>query len=175
VSGRSDKIVSYARRLDDFIIDRLLQPGINRADWYFGLNLHSLARACTALGAGIGLIWVHKYDTPFTSDFWQDVLCLAIMAAAAFLQIRAHEGQAPKRPALAPAVRLTGLLWRSLWLADLALFPTQWPVEQHGELLGNLIWTVLLVLPYWIICCRTAPPPERRHAGVLRFATIPVR
>ena len=175
MSDISGKLVSSARKLDDFIIDRLLQPGTNRAEWHLGLNLHGLARICATLGAGTGLIWVHRYDRPFTNDFWQDLLCLLIMVAAVFLQIRAHEASAPRRPALAPAVRLTGLLWRSLWLADLALFPTQWPVESHGELLGNFIWTVLLVLPYWIICCRTAPPPERRQVGVLRFATIPVR
>jgi hypothetical protein len=175
VSDRSRKLVSGARKLDDFIIDRVLQPGINRADWYFGLNLHSLARMCAAFGAGVGLIWVHRYDQPFSTNFWQDMLCLLIMAAAVFVQIRAHEAQAPRRPALAPAVRLTGLLWRTLWLADLVLFPSQWPVESHGELLGNFIWTVLLVLPYWIICCRTAPPPERRFAGEFRYATIPVR
>jgi hypothetical protein len=175
VSGRSDKIVGCARKLDDFIIDRLLQPGINRADWHLGLEQHSLARICTVLGAGIGLIWVHRYDTAFSSDFWQDMLCLFIMTAAAFLQIRAHEAKAPRSARLAPAVRLTGLLWRTLWLADLVLFPSQWPVESHGELASNFVWTVLLVLPYWIICCRTAPPPERRLAGEHRFATIPVR
>lgn len=175
MSGKSDKIVSYARKLDDFIIDRLLQPGINRADWHLGLPVHSLARACAALGAGIGLIWVHVYDAPFSADFWQDIFCLAIMAGAAFMQIRSHEANAPRRAALAPAVRLTGLLWRTLWLADLVLFPSQWPVEPHGELLGNFIWTVFLVLPYWIICCRTAPPPERREVRELRFAPVPVR
>jgi hypothetical protein len=175
LSGKSGKIVSCARKLDDFIIDRLLQPGINRADWHLGLTLHSLARLCATLGAGIGLIWVHLYDRPFTSDFWQDLFCLAIMATAAFLQIRAHEATAPRRPQLAPAIRLTGLLWRTLWLADLVLFPSQWPVESHGELLGNFIWTVFLVVPYWIICCRTAPPPERNTVGEFRFATIPVR
>jgi hypothetical protein len=175
LSGRSGKLVSCARKIDDYIIDRLLQPGINRADWYFGLDLHSLARACAALGTGIGLIWVHKYDTQFSADFWQDIFCLTIMASAAFLQIRAHEAHAPRRATLAPAVRLTGLLWRTLWIADLMLFPSQLPVESHGELLGNFIWTVLLVLPYWIICCRIAPPPERNYAGQLRYATIPVR
>jgi hypothetical protein len=175
VSGRSGNIVSYARKLDDFIIDRLLQPGINRVDWYCGLDLHSLARVCAVLGAGVGLLWVHAYDTQFSSDFWQDIFCLFVMTAAAFLQIRAHEAQAPRRPAMAPAVRLTGLLWRSLWLADLVLFPTQWPVESHGELLGNFVWTVLLILPYWIICCHVAPPPERRYAGEFRLAPIPLR
>lgn len=175
MSGRSGKLVSCARKIDDFIIDRLLQPGINRADWYFGLGLHSLARACAALGTGVGLIWVHKYDAPFSADFWQDLLCLAIMASAAFLQIRAHEAHAPRRAALAPAVRLTGLLWRTLWIADLLLFPSQLPIESHGELLGNFIWTVLLVLPYWIICCRMAPPPERSAYREFRLATIPVR
>lgn len=169
------KLLDIARKVDDFIIDRLLQPGVNRADWHFGLPLHMLARICTVLGAGIGLIWVHVCDSLFSADFWQDLFCLLIMSGAALLQIRTHETNAPRRAALAPAVRLTGLLWRTLWLADLVLFPSQWPVEGHGELLGNFIWTVLLVLPYWIICCRTAPPPERRLAGEFRFATIPVR
>jgi hypothetical protein len=175
LSGRSDKIVSCARKLDDFIIDRLLQPGINRAEWYCGLDLHSLARLCAVAGAAAGLLWIHGYDTQFSSDFWEDIFCIFVMTAAAFLQIRAHEASAPRRPALAPAVRLTGLLWRSLWLADLALFPSQWPVESHGELLGNFIWTVLLILPYWIICCRAAPPPERRYAADLRLAPISIR
>ncbi len=168
------QIVSYARKLDDFIIDRLLQPGINRADWYMGMSLHSIARLCAVLGAGAGLVWVHVFDPLYGADFWQDMLCLGIMAGAALLQIRAHEANAPRRAALAPAVRLTGLLWRSLWLADLALFPAQLPAESAGQLGGNFIWTVLLVLPYWIICCRTAPPPEQRMAA-WRFAPITVR
>jgi hypothetical protein len=172
LSGKSGKIVSCARGLDDFIIDRLLQPGVNRADWYFGLQLHSLARLCAGLGGAVGLLWVHVYDRQFSANFWQDILCLLIMSAAAFLQIRSHEASAPRRAAFAPAVRLTGLLWRTLWLADLVLFPSQWPVETHAELLGNLLWTVLLVLPYWIICCRSAPPQERRMTQQLRFATV---
>lgn len=171
----SGQIVSYARKVDDWIIDGLLQPGVNRADWYFGVPLHTIARLCAALGTGVGLIWVHVFDKPLTADFFQDLVCLMIMSGAAFVQIRAHETNAPRRAAVAPAVRLTGLLWRSLWLADLVLFPSQWPVEGHGQLFGNFIWTVLLVLPYWIICCRMAPPPERREAREFRFATIPVR
>ncbi|HYP63419.1 MAG TPA: hypothetical protein VEQ16_06005 [Acidocella sp.] len=175
MSDRSGKIVGFARKLDDFIIDNVLQPGVNRADWHLGIDLHNLARLCAVLGAGAGLIWVHGYDRPYSADFWQDLFCLLVMSSAAFLQIRANEASAPRRAALAPAARLTGLLWRSLWLADLALLPSQWPVEAHGELLGNFAWTVLLVLPYWIICCRTVPPPERRLAGELRYATIPVQ
>lgn len=171
----SDRLAGYARKLDDLIIDRLLQPVINLAAWHLGLKLHNAARLCAALGAATGLLWVHRYDAQYSADFWQDMICLTIMASAAFLQIRAHEGNAPQRATLAPAVRLTGLLWRTLWLIDLVLFPSQWPVESHGELLGNFVWTVFLVLPYWIICCRTAPPPERRFAGEFRLATIPVR
>ena len=169
------KLLDIARKVDDFIIDRLLQPGVNFASWHLGLPLHTLARLCTVLGAGIGAIWVRVFDSAFSSDFWQDLFCLLIMSGAALLQIRAHEASAPRRAALVPAVRLTGLLWRTLWLADLVLFPSQWLAESHGELLGNFIWTVLLVLPYWLICCRVAPPPERRLAGEFRYATIPVR
>lgn len=175
MSGKSGNIVNYARKLDDFIIDRLLQPAINQAQWLFGLTQHRLARFCTILGAGLGLIWVHRYDAIFSANFWQDLVCLVIMTVAAFAQIRTHEASAPRRATLAPAVRLTGLLWRTLWLTVLVLFPTQWPVEAHGELLGSFLWTLLLVLPYWLICCRLAPPPAPRHAHGLRYATITVR
>lgn len=175
MSDRPGKFLGAARRLDDFIIDRLLQPGINVADWHLGLNLHKLARLSAVLGAAVGLLWVHAFDAPFSADFWQDLLCLLIMTGAAWMQIRTTEATHPRRPALAPAVRLTGLFWRTLWLADLALLPAQIPLESWAELLGNVLWTVLLVLPYWIICCRTAPPPERRMAGAFRYATIPVR
>lgn len=175
MSDRSDKIANAARRLDDFIIDRLLQPSINRAEWHLGLNIYTLARICAVLGAGIGFIWVRRYDAAYSPDFWQDLLCLIIMLSAAFLQIRANEAARPRRAAFAPAVRLTGLLWRSLWLADLLLLPSQLPLQTPREMLGDLIWTALLVLPYWIICCRPAPPPEPRVAAQHRYATIPIR
>ncbi len=171
----ASRLVSTARSVDDFIIDRMLQPAVNLADWHLGLTLYTLARVCAVLGAGAGLVWVHVFDVPLSSDFFQDILCLGIMAGTAFLQIHTHERHTPRRPTLAPTVRLTGLLWRSLWLLDLALFPSQWLTEAHGELFGNFVWTVLLVLPYWFICCRAAPPQERRLTGVLRPAVIPVR
>ncbi len=101
------------------------------------------------------------------------MLCLGIMAGAAYLQINTQQARAPRQERLAPAVRLSGLLWRTLWLLDLALFPTQWPLEAHAQLIGNFAWTLLLVLPYWLICCHDAPPPERSRE--LRYATIPVR
>jgi hypothetical protein len=171
----ASKLASTARSVDDFIIDRLLQPVMDLAAWHLGLPLYTVARVCAVLGAGAGLIWVHDFDTPLSANFFQDLLCLGIMAVTSLMQIRTHESHTPRRAALAPAVRLTGLLWRTLWLLDLALLPTQWPVEGHGELAGDFIWTALLVLPYWIICCRIPPPPERRFTGVFQPVTIPVR
>jgi hypothetical protein len=55
------------------------------------------------------------------------------------------------------------------------VFPCQWPIEAHGELGFNFAWTLLVVLPYWIICCRREPPPLQREVGVLRPVNIPVR
>ncbi|MBB5372941.1 hypothetical protein [Acidocella aromatica] len=171
----AERIISFARCVDDFIIDRLMQPAVNLACWYLGLPLYTLARACIVLGAGIGAIWIHRYDTIPSADFLEDILCLLVMAGTAFMQIRTHERSAPRRPALAPAVRLTGLIWRTLWLLDLALFPSQWPVLSHAALFGSFAWTLLLVLPYWLICCRQPPPPEPLARGEFRPATIPVR
>ncbi len=166
-------IIGLARKADDFIIDRVLQPGVDRAEWSLGLPLFTLARLCTGAGALAGLLWIYLFDTPYSTDFFEDMLCLGIMAGAAYLQINTQQARAPRRERVAPAVRLTGLLWRTLWLLDLVLFPTQWPLEAHAQLIGNFTWTLLLVLPYWLICCHDAPPPEVRRE--LRYATIPVR
>ena len=171
----SGKIINLARGVDDFIIDRLLQPGVNRADWHLGLSAFMLARASVGLGAGMGLIWVHHVDRLFSSDFFQDMSSILLMVWVALRQIRAHESKAPRRPVLAPAVRLTGLFWRTLWLAVLASFLTQLPVEAPLQLAGNFVWAALLVLPYWLICCRPPPAPPQRQVGVLRLAPIPVR
>jgi hypothetical protein len=169
------KLVTLAKTIDDFIIDRALQPGVNLAEWHLGIPLYTIAKVCVVLGAGIGVIWLHRFD-PFPSlDFYQDMLCLGIMVIATFAQIRIHEASAPKRPAVAPAARVTGLLWRTAWLLDLAVFPFQWPIEAHGELTFNFAWTFLVVLPYWIVCCRRPPPPVRRLSGVFVPATISVR
>jgi hypothetical protein len=127
------------------------------------------------LGAGIGVIWLHRFD-PFPSvEFYQDMLCLGIMVVATYMQIRVHEAREPRRPVFAPAARATGLLWRTAWLLDLAVFPFQWPVEGHSELAFNFVWTFLVVLPYWIICCRRPPPPVERRVGVFALATVPAR
>ncbi len=171
----ASRLVSIARAVDDFIIDRALQPGVNAAAWYAGIPLYTMARVSLVLGAGVGLIWLHRFDKFPSADFYQDVLCLGIMVIATFMQIRGHEAREPKAQALMPAARLTGLLWRSAWLLDLAVFPCQWPVERHGELTLNFMWTVLVVAPYWIICCRRLPPPARRRVGVFIPATIPIR
>jgi len=171
----ASKIVTIAKTIDDFIIDRALQPGINLAEWHLGIPLYTLAKVCVVLGAGIGVLWLHRFD-PFASlDFYEDTLCLGILVISTFAQIRTHEANAPKRPALAPAARVTGLLWRTAWLLDLAVFPFQWPIEEHDELAFNFVWTLLVVLPYWIVCCRRLPPPEPRRAGVFAPVTIPVR
>lgn len=168
----ASKLVTIARAIDDFIIDRALQPAINLAEWYLGIPLYTIAKVSVVLGAGIGVIWLHRFDPFPSTDFYQDMLCLGIMVISTFFQIRIHESRAPKQQALAPAARGTGLLWRTAWLLDLAVFPFQWPVEGHGELAFNFIWTLLVVLPYWIVCCRR-PPPVERHAGV--FAPVTVR
>ena len=169
------RIVSIARTIDDFIIDKALQPGINLAAWHLDIAVYTVARVCVVLGAGIGIIWLHRYDAFPSVDFYQDMLCLGIMVTATYLQIRMHEAREPKAQTFMPAARATGLLWRSAWLLDLAVFPFQWPVEGHGELEFNFIWTVLVVLPYWIICCRRLPPPMRREVGVFAPVSVPVR
>jgi hypothetical protein len=168
-------LVTIARNIDDAIIDRALQPAINLAAWYLGLPLYTIAKACVVLGAGTGLIWLHRFDQFPSVGFYQDMLCLGIMVIATYFQVRIHESHAPKRPAIAPAARATGLLWRTAWLLDLALFPLQWPTEPHAELGCNFIWTLMLVLPYWIICCHQPPPLERRHTATLRPVTVPAR
>ena len=166
------RLVTIAKAIDDFIIDRALQPGINFAHWYLGLPLYLIARVCTVLGAGVGVIWLHRFDRFPSTDFYEDMLCLGIMVIVTLTQIRVHEAHAPQRTNVLPAVRATGLFWRTAWLLDLAVFPLQWPIEAHGELGFNFAWTLLVVLPYWIICCRREPPPLRREVGVLRPVTI---
>jgi hypothetical protein len=172
VTGR---LMTLAKAIDDFIIDRALQPGINFAHWYLGLPLYLIARVCAVLGAGVGVIWLHRFDHFPSVDFYQDMLCLGIMVIVTFTQIQVHESRAPKHANALPTVRATGLFWRTAWLLDLAVFPCQWPLEAHGELGFNFAWTLLVVLPYWIICCRREPPPLRREVGVLRPVTIAAR
>jgi len=106
----SGKLVTIARAIDDFIIDRALQPGINLAEWRLGIPGYLVAKVCVVLGAGIGVIWLHRFD-PFPSvEFYQDMLCLGIMVVATYIQIRVHESREPKRAVFAPAARATGLL-----------------------------------------------------------------
>jgi len=171
----ASKIVNIAKSIDDFIIDKALQPGINLAGWYMGIPLYSIARVCVVLGAGVGIIWLHRFDPFPSADFYQDIACLTIMVLATYMQIRVHESRAPRVADLMPAARATGLLWRTAWLLDLAMFPCQWPVEAHGELVFNFVWTVLVVLPYWIICCRRLPPPVERRVGVFTLVPVPAR
>jgi hypothetical protein len=171
----ASKLITIAKAVDDFIIDRALQPGINLASQMFAIPLYTVAKVVAVLGAGVGVIWVHRFDKLLGSDFYQDTLCLGIMVFATFLQIRAHEAREPKSQAFMPAARVTGLLWRTLWLLDLAAFPFQLPVEGHQELALNFAWTFLVVLPYWIICCRRPPPPVERRAVVFTPIPVPVR
>ncbi|MBU6420240.1 MAG: hypothetical protein KGQ79_11030, partial [Proteobacteria bacterium] len=172
-TGMAGNVIGFARKADDFIIDQVLQPGVNRAEWWLGVQVFTLARFCTGLGALAGLAWIKLFDHAYSPDFFEDMLCLAIMAGAAYVQINAQQAQGSRRARVAPAVRLTGLLWRTLWLLDLVLFPTQWPLESHMQLAWNFTWTLLLVLPYWLICCHEVPP--REYQRELRYATIPVR
>ena len=44
--------MTLAKTIDDFIIDRALQPGINMAHWYLGLPLYLIARVCTCSAPG---------------------------------------------------------------------------------------------------------------------------
>lgn len=169
------KFFSAAKAIDDFIIDRVLQPWINVADWQLGLPLYTIARALLVLGGGMGVIWLHRFDAFGSVDFYEDTLCVGIMVIATYIQIRVHEAREPKRQAFMPAARLTGLIWRTIWLVDLLMFPLQWPVESHNELVLNFGWTFLVVLPYWVICCRRAPPPVATRERVLSPVTIGAR
>ena len=100
----SSRIVNAAHAVDDFLIDRVLQPAANAADWHFELSIHTLARVCLVIGAGVGVIWLHRFDAFPGVDFYQDVLCLVIMVTATFMQVKTHEKLAPRRAGLAPAV-----------------------------------------------------------------------
>jgi hypothetical protein len=171
----ASKLFNAAKAIDDFIIDRALQPIINRALWIFNIPSFTVARVSTVIGAGVGVIWIHRFDAFLSADFYQDTLCLAIMVAAAFIQIAVHERQAPRRANMMPAVRATGLLWRTAWICDLGVFPFQWPVQGHRELAFNFAWTALVVLPYWIICCSPPPPRLRRRVVELSPVTVPAR
>jgi hypothetical protein len=171
----ASRILSVAKAIDDFIIDRILQPVINLAFWHLELPVHTIARVSVVLGAGIGLIWLHRFDPFPSTDFYQDLLCLGIMVIATYFQVRQYERLEPRRSGTMPAARLQGLLWRTAWLLDLAIFPFQWPVERHSELAFNFVWTLLVVLPYWIICCRRLPPPVVRRVGGLSPVTISAR
>jgi hypothetical protein len=171
----ASKLFTAAKATDDFIIDRLLQPAINAAEWVFGIPRFTLAKVSLVIGGGVGLIWLHQFDPFPSAGFYQDMLCLVIMLVATALQIRLHEKREPKRAALMPAIRATGLLWRTAWLFDLAVFPFQWPIEAHRELACNFIWTFFVVLPYWIICCRPPPPPAIYRERALARVSISAR
>jgi hypothetical protein len=171
----ASKLITFAKAIDDFIIDRALQPAVNLAGQVFAVPLYMLAKVCTVLGAGVGVVWIHRFDKFPGTDFYQDAFSLGIMVVATFIQIRAHEAREPKQQAFMPVARVTGLLWRTLWLLDLASFPFQLPVEGREELAFNFVWTLLVVLPYWIICCRRPPPPVERRAMVFTPVPITVR
>jgi hypothetical protein len=119
----ASRILSVAKAIDDFIIDRILQPVINLAFWHLELPVHTIARVSVVLGAGIGLIWLHRFDPFPSTDFYQDLLCLGIMVIATYFQVRLYERLEPRRSGTMPAARLQGLLWRTAWLLDLAIFP----------------------------------------------------
>jgi hypothetical protein len=165
-----NRLVTIIRAVDDAIIDNAFQPLVNRADWYFGLSAYDAAKISIIIGGFIGLIWVHNFFVFPSADFYQAIICLAIMAGSTYLVTTLHENHAPKRPNLAPAARLTDLGLRTFWLLYPLLFLTQIPVEPHNELALNFIWTAFVVLPYWLICCRAAPPPRRRHS----FQPVPI-
>jgi len=116
---------------------------------------------------------VHNFFTFPSGDFYQAIICLAIMAGSTYLVTTLHEQRDPHRPGLAPTARLTGLGLRTFWLLDPLIFLTQIPLEPHRELALNFIWTAFVVLPYWLICCRAAPPPARQRS--LQPAHVTVR
>jgi hypothetical protein len=169
----SKRLMGLIRDIDDFLIDHAVQPFVNIADWYFGLSAYAASKISVTIGTAIGLIWVRCYFSFPSADFYQAVFCLLIMSGSTLLVTIMHEQRDPRRPGTMPLARLTGLTLRGAWLAYPFLFLTQLAVEPADELMLNFIWTGFVVLPYWLICCRAAPPPEPRLA--LRPIPVTIR
>jgi hypothetical protein len=169
----SKRLMGVIRAVDDFLIDHGVQPFVNIADWYFGLSAYAAAKISISIGAAIGLIWVRRFF-PFPSlDFYQALLCLGVMVVCTWVVTMLHEKREPKRSGYVPLARLTGLALRGAWLLYPLIFLTQLAAEPHAELALNFLWTAFVVLPYWLICCRAAPPPAPRL--VLRPVPVTVR
>jgi hypothetical protein len=152
----SKRLMGAIRAVDDFLIDHALQPFVNIADWYFGLTPYTAAKISITIGAAIGLIWLRRF---FAGCTWMVTIL--------------HERREPKRPGYVPLARLTGFALRGVWLLYPLIFVTQLSAEPHAELALNFLWTAFVVLPYWLICCRAAPPPAPRL--VLRPVPITIR
>ncbi len=169
----SKRLMGVIRAVDDFLIDHALQPFVNIADWYFGLTPYAAAKISVSIGAAIGLIWLRRFF-PFPSeDFFKALLCLGVMTGCTLMVTTMHERREPKRPGYVPLARLTGLALRAAWLFYPLIFLAQLFAAPHAELALNFLWTAFVVLPYWLICCRAAPPPAPRL--VLRPVPITIR
>jgi len=169
----SKRLMGVIRAVDDFLIDHALQPFVNIADWYFGLTPYAAAKISITIGAAIGLIWLRRFFAFPSADFVQALLGLTVMAGCTWMVTILHERREPKRPGYVPLARLTGFALRGVWLLYPLIFLTQLSAEPHAELALNFLWTAFVVLPYWLICCRAAPPPAPRL--VLRPVPITIR
>lgn len=92
-------MVNLARKADDFIIDQVLQPGADKAERWLGPQVFTLARLCMAIGVMIGLFLDKIVRQALFLRFFEDLLCLSIMAGATYVQINAQQARACARHA----------------------------------------------------------------------------
>lgn len=154
------------QKIDDALIDRWLQPAIDRIG-HVGIGRHDLAMAVLTLGAAMMIVNGAIYPPVSLSAMITDAITFGNVCALVWISWiiwhyrridgdRGADAMPRSRLDLAPMRRFL------LVFLPFMMIPLGPPTLIY--MLLTVAIGIAAMLPFWIIACRPAPPPKPRTA-----------
>jgi hypothetical protein len=166
------------RAVDDFLIDRILQPAVDVASFWKVLTRYNLARICTVLQVVLTYFELRANgigDPAYSSVISGMPMFVAILVGIVFY-FEGVDGKAART--VMPRARYSLYFIRALLLAStpLALDTQPFPFDIFNFLM-NAATTLFQMVAFWIIACRPGIPPvflqRNVRLSVLTRAALP--
>ena len=162
------------RDIDNFLVDRLVQPVADAAQRHLDVSIYWLARLIIGFTMAADIAWLFMTKHLATERFAVDFGFWTINIIVCAWRIISVEGQSGKNLGALPAFRLNGLFDRLFMLTFAVAFTSlcAYRVAAAGhqappfvKVIGTM--SLLLAFTLYLIACRPAPPGLQSQSSIL--------
>jgi hypothetical protein len=150
--------------IDNFLIDRVLQPATNFAALVPHLSRYNLSRLATWIGFALTFLQIRNgWTIGDDSLSGMDVVNFFFLGVLLYSARRFERIDGQASVLVFPAARLQMRYWRYLMIAltPIALMPTPFPWTVYN-VVSNFIVSVSQLAAVFVLACRAGEPPRLR-------------